>query len=242
MVWCSAVWCGVLWCGVVRYRALRVNVQSNTPVHTRDGPAETMVHNAALNIKAGDKTLLSRPQYCDCGPAGPGTSPTKPDAWQGSSWCTSVTLLVGCLTSQQHASCLRDESAQTILRAATLRQKLQNKLCLAQLQYTDIGPTSPSADPTTPGSHWSTYFCVTGTSRLGKKKNSRRKQESNPESVALEADALTTGPTRRSGITGTKESREEGVRAICPTAALESHASPPGHRDGQSGHKVTRTL
>ena len=40
-----------------------------------------------------------------------------------------VCWLVGCLTSQQHAIVyLWDGSAQTILRAATLRQKLQIKL------------------------------------------------------------------------------------------------------------------
>ena len=53
----------------------------------------------------------------------------------------------------------RDGSAQTSLRAATLRQKLQIKAFhLTQSQYTDTGPTSPKADPITPGawqgSHW----------------------------------------------------------------------------------------
>ena len=78
---------------------------------------------------------------------------------------------------------LRDGSAQTILRAAT-------------------GPTSPSADPITPGawqgSHWSANFEVTAMTRPRKKK-SRRKRDSNPGSSALEADALTTRPTRRCG-------------------------------------------
>ena len=53
----------------------------------------------------------------------------------------------------------RDGSAQIILRAATLRRKLQIKAFhLTQSQYTDTGPTSPRADPITPGtwqgSHW----------------------------------------------------------------------------------------
>ena len=52
-----------------------------------------------------------------------------------------------------------DRSAQAILRAATLRQKLHIKAFhLTQSQYTDTGPTSPRADPVTPGtwqgSHW----------------------------------------------------------------------------------------
>ena len=69
---------------------------------------------------------------------------------------------------------------------------------LTQSQYTDTGPTSPSADPITPGawqgSHWSANFEVTGMTP----KKSRRKRDSNPGSPALEADALTTRPTRRS--------------------------------------------
>ena len=40
---------------------------------------------------------------------------------------------------------------------------------LTQSQYTDTGPTSPSADPVTPGawqgSHWSANFEVTGMTR-----------------------------------------------------------------------------
>ena len=55
---------------------------------------------------------------------------------------------------------LRDGSAQTILRTATLRQKFF--FYLTQSQYTDTGPTSPSADPIVPGawqgSHWSANF------------------------------------------------------------------------------------
>ena len=50
-----------------------------------------------------------------------------------------VCLFVGFLTSQQHVY-LRDGSAQTILRAATLRKKLQMKLS-----------TSPSHSILTPG-------------------------------------------------------------------------------------------
>ena len=45
-------------------------------------------------------------------------------------------------------------------------------------------------------SHWSANFEVTGMTPTLEK--SRRKRESNPGSSALEADALTTGPRRRS--------------------------------------------
>ena len=74
---------------------------------------------------------------------------------------------------------------------------------LTQSQYTDTGPTSPSADPIMPGawqgSHWSANFKVTGMIRPGK---SSRKQDSNPGSSSLEADALTTRPARRSPSRG----------------------------------------
>ena len=46
---------------------------------------------------------------------------------------------------------LRDGSAQTILRAATLREVADQTFYLTQSQYTDTGPTSPSTDPITPG-------------------------------------------------------------------------------------------
>ena len=68
-----------------------------------------------------------------------------------------------------------------------------------QSQYTDTGPTSPSTDPITPGA-W--QGIATGVPFLSHwydstPKKSRRKRDSNPGSSALEADALTTRPTRR---------------------------------------------
>ena len=96
---------------------------------------------------------------------------------------------------------LRDGSAQTILHAATLEIEVADPtFYLSQSQYTDTGPTSPSADPITPGawqgSHWSANFEVTGMTRPRKK--SGRKRDSNPGSSALEADAIPLG--QRGGI------------------------------------------
>ena len=56
---------------------------------------------------------------------------------------------------------LRDGPAETGVRAATFRWKLHIQVfCFTQSQYTDTGPTCPSADPITAdawqGSHWST--------------------------------------------------------------------------------------
>ena len=109
-------------------------------------------------------------------------------------------LLVGCLTSQQQASVShgricsdKSTSCHTEIDVA------DQTFYLTQSQYTDTGLTSPSADPMTPGawqgSHWSVNFEVAGVTRPRKK--SRRKRDSNPGPSALEADALTTRPTRR---------------------------------------------
>ena len=58
--------------------------------------------------------------------------------------------------SQQQASvsqCLTDLLDRQSLRAATLRHKLQTGMTSLPhpVMYTDTGPTSPSADPITPG-------------------------------------------------------------------------------------------
>ena len=73
----------------------------------------------------------------------------------------------GCcwLVSQRPSNrlvCLRDESAQTTVRAETRREKKNSdQICyLTQPQCAATGPTSPSADSITPdawqGSHWRT--------------------------------------------------------------------------------------
>ena len=65
--------------------------------------------------------------------------------------------------------CLRDRSARTILRAATLRQKLQTELSISP-SHSIL--TSPSTDPVTPGAwqgrDWSANFQVTGMTRTRK--------------------------------------------------------------------------
>ena len=70
---------------------------------------------------------------------------------------------------------------------------------LIQSQIADTGLTSPHVDPISPGAwqscHWSTNFKVTGISYSIWK---TAKAGIDPESAALEADALTTRPTRRS--------------------------------------------
>ena len=68
-------------------------------------------------------------------------------------------LLVGCLTSQQHASVSQGRiCTDNFTCCHTEIEAADQTFHLTQSQYTDTGPTSPSADPITPGawqgSHW----------------------------------------------------------------------------------------
>ena len=82
--------------------------------------------------------------------------------------CTTCTgkptaLLVACLTSQQHDSVSQGRicSGKFTCRHTEI-EVADPTFYLTQLQYADTGPTSPSADPITPGawqgSHWSALF------------------------------------------------------------------------------------
>ena len=69
-------------------------------------------------------------------------------------------LFVGCLTSQQHASVSQGRiCSDNFTCCHTEIEVADPTFHLTQSQYTDTGPTSPIADPITPGacqgSHWS---------------------------------------------------------------------------------------
>ena len=75
----------------------------------------------------------------------------------------AVCLLVGCLTSQQHASVSQGRICTDNFTCCHTEIEVADPIFyLTQSQYTDTGPTSPSADPITPGawqgSHWSSNF------------------------------------------------------------------------------------
>ena len=81
--------------------------------------------------------------------------------WMGSVWW--VVLFVACLTSQQQASVSQGGiCSDNFTRCHTEIEVADQTLYLTQSQYTDTGPSSPSADPITPGawqgSHWSANF------------------------------------------------------------------------------------
>ena len=73
---------------------------------------------------------------------------------------SGVCLFVGCLTSQQHASVSQGQiCTDNFTCCHTEIEVADQTFHLTQSQYTDTGPTCPSADPITPGawqgSHWS---------------------------------------------------------------------------------------
>ena len=108
---------------------------------------------------------------------------------------TLVGWLIGCLTSQQQASVSQGRICSDNFTCCHTEIKVADQtFYLTQSQYTDTGPTSPSADPITPGawqgSHWSANFLSHWYESTPKK--SRRKRDSTPGSSALEADDLTT--------------------------------------------------
>ena len=108
-----------------------------------------------------------------------------------------VCLLVGCLTSQQHASVSQGRICSDNFTCCHTEIKVADQtFYLTQSQYTDTRPTSPSTDPITPGawqgSHWSANFQVTGMTRPRKNPGAWFQ----PGSSVLEVDTLTTWPTR----------------------------------------------
>ena len=81
-----------------------------------------------------------------------------------------VCLLVGCLTSQQHASVSQGRVCSDNFTCCHTEVEVADQTFhLTQSQNTDTGPTSTSTDPITPaawqGSHWSANFQVTGMTR-----------------------------------------------------------------------------
>ena len=79
---------------------------------------------------------------------------------EGVKWVRIVCLLVGCLTSQQHARASQGRiCSDNITCCHTETEVAAQTFHLTQSQYTDTGPTSPRADPITPGAwqgiHWS---------------------------------------------------------------------------------------
>ena len=99
--------------------------------------------------------------------------------------------LVGCLTSQQHASVSQGRICSDKFNCCYTEIEVADQtFYLTQSQYTDIGPTIPSTDPITPGALQGSHWCDSTRNK------SRRKRDSNIGFSAFEADALATRPTK----------------------------------------------
>ena len=75
----------------------------------------------------------------------------------------NVCFFVACLTSQQHASVSQGRVCSDNFTCCHTEVEVADQTFhLTQSQYSDTGPTSPSADPITPGAwqggHWSANF------------------------------------------------------------------------------------
>ena len=86
-----------------------------------------------------------------------GNRDSEPRYWRV--YSTTTGLIVGCLTSQQHASVSQGRiCSDNFTCCHTEIEDADQTFYLTQSQYTDTGPTSPSTDPITPGawqgSHW----------------------------------------------------------------------------------------
>ena len=67
-------------------------------------------------------------------------------------WLFMDCLFVACLTSQQQASVSQERTCSDNFTCCHTEIEVADPtFYLTQSQYTDIGPTSPSADPITPG-------------------------------------------------------------------------------------------
>ena len=78
--------------------------------------------------------------------------------WDGSEE-GPLLLLVGCLTSQQHASVSQGRiCSDNFTCYHTEIEVADPTFHLTQSQYTDAGPTSPSIDPIIPGT-WQGSHC-----------------------------------------------------------------------------------
>ena len=101
--------------------------------------------------------------------------------------------MAGCLTSQQHASVSGRIYSDNCTYYGTEIEAADQIFSITQSQYADNRPTSPRADPMTPGawqdSHWRTNSEVPGMTG----ERSTAKSGNEPRPAAVEADAKPLG-------------------------------------------------
>ena len=128
-------------------------------------------------------------------------------------------LFVGCLTSQQQASVSQGRICSDNFTCCHTEIEVADQMFyLTQSQYTDTGPTSPSADPIMPGawqgSHWSANFNLKSLVWLDPEKIPAQ-AGFKPGTFHSRGGHHTIRPTRRSG---------EGEKIkMCWEGAREDH-------------------
>ena len=147
--------------------------------------------------------------------------------------------LLACLTSQKHAHVYqRRTCTHNFTCCHTEIEVADPTFYLTQSQYSDTGPTSPSADPKTPiawqGSHRSANIWYNST-----RKNPVARGDSNPGSSALEADALTTRPARRLCDQAPNQPTNQPIN-VPSTAPRSGPASPYIPQSYRGARPVTR--
>ena len=115
-------------------------------------------HNAGMSVRVDTRMPVSH-WYDLFGLLIPGSPSLLADTF---SWTAGMTFFffVGCLTSQQPASVSQGRICMDNFTCCHTEIEVADQTFhLTQSQYTDTGPTSPSADPITPGAwqgiHWS---------------------------------------------------------------------------------------
>ena len=132
-----------------------------TTVNRRSTRAEVTRRAPTLKIMAW-RVKLRRPRSPESTPRF--DVPPEQRSWSRNLPLVAIVcLLVGCLTFQQQANVSQGRICSDKFTCCHTEIEVADQtFYFNQSQYTDTGPTSPSADPITPGagqgSHWSVNF------------------------------------------------------------------------------------
>ena len=150
----------------VSFTSARAILPVCLPRSGRSHPSQTKtVMSLSVNTNLTKSMYLSElPCIKKFGLPPSASCPVKRQVYDEQRWeCLFVCWLVGCLTSQQHASVSQGRiCTDNFTCCHTEIEAADQTFHLTQSQYTDTGPTSPSADPITTGawqgSQWSANF------------------------------------------------------------------------------------
>ena len=153
-------------------------------------------------------------------------------------------LLVGCLTSQQQASVSQGRiCSDNFTCCHTEIEVADPTFYLTQSQYTDTGPTSPSADPITPGTwqgnrRWRTVAHAACTTH---KTNCLRTNHTMAEQLSLERRGVVLLDRSRGGTApGSQPQRSPAVANDCDSDPSGLTMDGQSRANGQHALKVAQ--